>query len=47
MFDSASVPFEKIFDTPRIVTTDFAPAGRPAVEEERGSLRVKLSFRMS
>jgi hypothetical protein len=46
MLDRASVPFEKIFETPRIVTTDFATAdGRVAVEE-RVSLKVRSRFHL-
>ena len=33
-------------DTPRIVTTDLAPAGRLVAVEEIRSLRVKSSFRL-
>jgi hypothetical protein len=46
MLESASVPFEKIFDTPRIATTDRADACGRAVGAEMVSVRVKSGFRL-
>jgi len=46
MFESARVPLENTFDTPRMVTTGRFAAGAAAVAVDGGvSVRVKSSFR--